>query len=374
MTSTPDFLHVPLVDLATSHAMIQPLLRAKAVEVIDSFAYIGGDYVKTFEREVSQVIGCHHAIGVSSGTDALLAALMAYGVGPGDEVITTPMTFFATAGAIARLGATPRFVDIDPRTFNLDVQAVEAAITPRTRGVIPVHLFGQMCDMRALGALAKAHDMWVVEDAAQAIGATRDGLRAGAAGDVGCFSFFPTKNLGGAGDGGLISCQDDELAERVRILCRHGAQPKYVHHVVGANFRLDALQAALLTVKLGVLEDWTAQRRQNAAYYDEMLADVVKTPLIPEGSQSVYHHYCVLVPERDEVAARLREFGVGTAIYYPRPLHVQQCFEHLGYAPGDLPVAERISQQILALPVWPGLSQAQREHVVRAVRSATKSD
>jgi dTDP-4-amino-4,6-dideoxygalactose transaminase len=363
-------MHVPIVDLATSHASIQPMLREVAIEVLDSFAYIGGEYVSAFEQQIAHFIGAPHAIGVSSGTDALLAALMAHDIGPGDEVITTPMTFFASAGAIARLGATPRFVDINPRTFNLDPQAVEDAITPRTRGILPVHLFGQMCDMRALCDIAQRHGLWLVEDAAQAIGATRDGLSAGAAADVGCFSFFPTKNLGGAGDGGLVTCDDSALAERIRVLCRHGAKPKYVHHVVGANFRLDALQAAMLSVKLGALPDWTAQRRQNAAYYDEMLHGVVQTPHIPQGSQSVYHHYCILTPHRDALADSLRALGVGCAIYYPRPLHVQSCFESMGYVWGDLPMAEQASQQILALPVWPGMNEAQREHVVRCVRAS----
>lgn len=360
---------VPLVDLATMHAPIQHLLREKAVQVLDSYHYIGGPFVASFLERVRHMLHARHAIGASSGTDALLAALMASGIAPGDEVITTPFTFFATAGSIARLGATPRFVDIDPHTFNLDPKKIEAAITPRTRAILPVHLFGQMCDMRAIQAIAREHDLLVIEDAAQAILARRDGLEAGSAADMSCFSFFPTKNLGGAGDGGLVTCQDDALAERVRLVCKHGAEPKYVHKIIGANFRLDALQAALLEVKLDILPTWTARRQQNAAAYDLLLADLVETPRkAHQGDEHVYHHYCVLLEDRDRVQRELRERGVHSAVYYPRPLHLQECFAHLGYAPGDFPVAERTASRILALPVWPGLTDAQIAYVAQSLR------
>lgn len=365
---TSPYLDVPLIDLAKMNSPIQQLLRDKAVEVLDSYQYIGGAYVRSFEEKMAELIGCRHAIGVSSGTDALLASLMALGIGPGDEVITTPFTFFATAGCIARLGATPRFVDIEKDTFNLDATQLEQAITTHTKAIIPVHLFGQMCDMKAINTIAAAHHIPVIEDAAQSVLARRDGLQAGNAGDVGCFSFFPTKNLGGAGDGGLITCNDDDLAHKIRLVCKHGAHPKYVHQIVGANFRLDALQAALLEVKLEMLPQWTSQRQQNAAAYDSLLSHLVQTPQNAHESIHVYHHYCIRIEQRDRIQKELKARGISSAVYYPKPLHLQECFAHLGYTPGDLPVAENTCQQILAIPVWPGLSSSQITHVTDSIK------
>lgn len=355
---------IPLVDLQPMHRQVRDALRDATARVLDATAFIGGPEVAAFERELGAYLGVDHVIGVSSGTDALLVTMMALGIGPGDEVITTPLTFFATAGGIARLGATPVFVDIDPRTFNLDPARVADAITPRTRAIMPVHLFGQAADMASLRTLADTHGLHLIEDAAQAIGATLDGIRAGALGDAAAFSFFPTKNLGAAGDGGAVTLQDPDLAARVRLLCRHGASPKYHHVAVGGNFRLDALQAAILRVKLHHLDDWNAARARTAAFYDEAFADSrIVTPRVIPGARSVYHHYSVLLPERDAVKRALAERGVGSGVYYPEPLHLQPCFDTLGYTPGDLPAAESVASSILALPVYPGLTQAQRERV-----------
>jgi dTDP-4-amino-4,6-dideoxygalactose transaminase len=300
-----------------------------------------------------------------------LVALMALGVGAGDEVITTPFTFFATAGSIARLGAKPVFVDIDPVSFNLDVAAVEAAITPRTRAILPVHLFGQPCDMRALGIVAKRHSLAIVEDAAQALGATTEDGAVGSLGDFGCFSFFPSKNLGGFGDGGLVTTTDAELYERARVLRGHGAKPKYFHALVGGNFRIDALMAALLRVKLPHLADYTAGRRANAARYDALFAEadlgerLVAPKRVEEGH--VYNQYVIRTSERDELAAHLAERGISTAIYYPKSLHEQACFADLGYATGAFPESERATREVLALPIYGELPRASLERVAAEV-------
>lgn len=366
-------MSIPFVNLEQLHAPLQPQLMAACERVLGSQHFIGGPEVTALERALAHLTHTSHAIGVSSGTDALLAALMALEVGPGDEVITTPFTFFATAGCIARTGATPVFADIDAQTFNLDPQAVARALSKKTRAIIPVHLFGQMADMSALKQVCEGLDVALIEDAAQAIGA-RDarGVHAGSAGDVGCFSFFPTKNLGGFGDGGVLTCHDEVLAARLRVVCRHGASPKYHHALIGGNFRLDALQAALLAIKLPHLHEWTAQRQQNAAHYDALLEDVrgVSLPVNRAGEGHVYHQYSVLVERRDEVRLRLAERGVATMVYYPEPLHTQPCFAALGYSPQELPVAMACASRILSLPVWPGMSAGQREEVASALRDA----
>lgn len=371
------------MNLESIHAPLRPHLLDACARVIDSQRFIGGDEVARLESMMCELTGARHAIGVSSGTDALLAALMALEIGPGDEVITTPFTFFATAGCIARVGAKPVFVDIDERTFNLDPERVEDAITPRTRAIIPVHLFGQLAPMAPLGELARRYGLAIIEDAAQAIGAGEDADaaemntrgRAGSLGDVGCFSFFPTKNLGGFGDGGMITCQDDDLADRIRVYCRHGAQPKYHHAVVGGNFRLDALQAALLAVKAEHLAHWTRQRQASAALYDHLLAsrEDVATPAFSKREAHVYNQYCVLIDDRDAVREQLTREGIGTMVYYPKPLHLQDCFVALGYESGSLPVTERTCERILALPIWPGLQEAQVEHVASALRAALEA-
>lgn len=363
--------HVPFMDLART---LDPL-HGDTMEAIDhvlrSHRYIKGPGVESFEQAMGRACGARHAVGVSSGTDALLVSLMALGVGHGDEVITTPMTFFATAGCIARLGATPVFVDIDPHTYNIDPSRIERAITPRTKAILPVHLYGHMTQMDALLAVARAHDLPVVEDAAQAVGATCPEGPAGSVGDFGCLSFFPTKNLGGAGDGGMVLTQDDARAQRVRVLASHGADPKYVHALIGGNFRLDALQAAVLSVKLPHLEGWNAQRQANARRYDALLAALpITLPVVRPGYTSTFHQYCVRVAGRDAVQQRLKELGVQTMVYYPVALHEQVCFADLGYTPRDLPEATRASHEILALPIFPGLTPQEQEHVAWALEQA----
>lgn len=359
---------VPMLDVVAQNAPLSEELREAFARVLESGQFILGPEVAAFEAEVAAYIGATHAIGVSSGTDALLLALMALGVGPGDEVITTPFTFFATGGSIARVGARPVFVDIDPVTFNLDPARVE--IGPRTKAILPVHLFGQTCDMRALREVAGS--VPIIEDAAQALGASGDAGPAGTVGAFGCFSFFPSKNLGGFGDGGLVTTMDDELAERARVLRVHGAKPKYFHAFIGGNFRLDALQAALLRVKLPHLEGWHARRRDNAARYTQLftaagLPPARLTPPTAVHERHVYNQYVIRTDRRDALAAHLAEAGVATAIYYPKPLHLQQCFASLGYRAGDLPNAERACAEVLALPVYPELGEERVQRIAELV-------
>ena len=361
---------VPLLDLKGQYEALEEEFSAAVAGVIDSQHFINGPNVVGFEAEVGAFLGAGHAVGCASGSDALMLALWAQGVGPGDEVITTPFTFFATAGAVSRLGATPVFVDIDPATFNIDPEAVEAAITPRTVGVIPVHLFGVPADMDRLCAIASQRGLFVIEDAAQSIGATLHGRQTGTIGDLGCFSFFPSKNLGAWGDGGLVTTMKDDLGTVVRQLRSHGNWPrKYLHVRVGCNSRLDALQAAVLRVKLPHLADWGAARRERVAIYQSLvqeagLADRVRFQHVPEGAVPVFHQCVVRVPGRDAVAAVLKERGVGHAIYYPRCLHLQECYADLGYAEGSIPVAEQATAEVLALPIFPELTAEQQREVV----------
>jgi dTDP-4-amino-4,6-dideoxygalactose transaminase len=361
-----------MLDVAAQNGPLIDRLTEKAADVIRSGRYILGPEVAAFEREVADYIGVEHAIGVSSGTDALMVALMALGIGPGDEVITTPFTFFATAGCIARVGATPVFVDIRPDTFNIDVGQVAAAITERTRAILPVHLFGQACDVERLLAIATKHDVPVVEDAAQAIGTKGPLGPVGTLGAYGCFSFFPSKNLGGFGDAGLVTTGDSQLADKARVMRAHGSSPKYYHSVVGGNFRIDTLQAALLRVKLPELAAWTAQRRENAARYDEAFSasglhqNLLRTPLRRfEGH--VYNQYVIRTSRRDELRTHLQAEKIATAIYYPVPLHRQECFAHLGYREGSLPVSEEASREVLALPVFASLGHARQKRIIDAV-------
>jgi dTDP-4-amino-4,6-dideoxygalactose transaminase len=363
---------IPLLDLSAQNAPLMDAIRAAFERVARSSQFILGEEVEAFEREVGVYVGSRHAIGVSSGTDALLVALMALDLGPGDEVVTTPFSFFATPACIARLGARPVFVDIDPVTYNLDVRAVDAAIGPRTRAVVPVHLFGQCCDLANLRDLCRARGVALVEDAAQALGASVGGLRAGTVGAFGCFSFFPSKNLGAFGDAGLVTTDDDALAERVRLLRVQGSKPKYVHHYVGGNFRLDALQAAILRVKLPHLDAWTRARRENAARYDAMFAaaglafDVLRTPArVADGH--VYNQYVIGAARRDALRAVLTARGIGSEVYYPEPLHLQPALKHLGLGRGAFPEAERAAREVLALPVFPELGEARQRRVVDAV-------
>ena len=362
---------VPFLDLVGLHAPLQAELEAAALRVVRSGHYIGGEEVEAFEEELGTTLQGAHVVGVSSGTDALLVALMAAGVGPGDEVITTSMSFFATAGCIARLGARPVFVEVHPRTFNLDPEALSLALTPNTKAVVPVHLFGQLCQMDQIMAMCQAAGVPVIADAAQAIGASLGGQGIGQWGQSAALSFFPTKNLGACGDGGAVLTTDPALADLIRSLASHGSGPKYYHARVGGNFRLDALQAALLRVKLPHLARWNQARRQNAALYMEGLDDLpgLTLPLVPPGHQVSWHQFCVVVDKgRDQLQQALAARGIETMVYYPRPLHEQACFAHLGYAPEDLPIAHRLSQQLLALPIAPGLRPAQIARVCREVR------
>jgi dTDP-4-amino-4,6-dideoxygalactose transaminase len=365
-------MKVPLLDLKAQYATIRTEVRDAIERVCESQGFILGPEVAALEEEVAAFCETRYAVGVSSGTDALLAALMAVGVGPGDEVITTAYSFFATAGTIARLGARPVFVDIDPRSFNLDTGMLERRITPRTKAIMPVHLFGRCCDLETVAAVAEAHGLAVVEDAAQAIGAHDDrGRNAGTVGAAGCLSFFPSKNLGAFGDGGMVLSNDPELAERLKVVRVHGSKPKYYHSIVGGNFRLDAIQAAVLRVKLKYLTAWTKARRENAERYrllfeDAGLADRVVLPEDRPGH--IYNQFVIRCPERDALQRFLGERNVGTEIYYPVPLHLQHCFKDLGHHDGDFPAAEVAARETLALPIYPELSGAAQEYVVTQVR------
>ncbi|KPK15124.1 MAG: transcriptional regulator [Myxococcales bacterium SG8_38] len=361
-----------MLDVAAENGPLLDRLIERASEVIRSGQYILGPEVDAFEREIAEHLGVAHAVGVSSGTDALLVALMALGIGPGDEVITTPFSFFATAGCIARVGATPVFVDIRPDTFNIDAEQVSAAVTARTCALLPVHLFGQPCDMQALSQIASKHGIAIIEDAAQAIGATSPTGPVGTLGSFGCFSFFPSKNLGAFGDAGIVTAQDAAAADAVRVLRAHGGQPKYHHAVIGGNFRIDALQAALLRVKLPELRGWTALRRENAKRYDTAFASAgldedSLSPPLRRFEGHVYNQYVIRTSRRDALQAHLEASGIGTAIYYPVPLHRQRCFEHLGYREGSLPVSERASRESLALPVFPGLGKTRQDRVIHTI-------
>ncbi len=360
---------IPSLDLHAHHAPLRAEIRAALDRVLDSQHFILGPEVEALEAELAAYCQCRHAIGVSSGSDALLVALMALGLGPGDDVITTSYSFFATAGCIARLGARPIFVDIDPATLNLDPAQVEAALTPRTRALIPVHLFGHLADMPALRDLARRHNLPIVEDAAQAIGAAEHGRPPGALGDLACYSFFPSKNLGGLGDGGLVTTNDDDLARRVRLLRTHGASPKYYHALIGGNFRLDALQAAVLRVKLPHLDGWNEARRRHAHSYTGLLRGLPLTlPVERPGYRHSYHQYVIRTPQRDALLAHLRREEIGAEIYYPVPLHLQACFAHLGYAPGQCPHSEAAALHSLALPIYPELTAAQLHTVALTIR------
>lgn len=355
---------IAMQDLAAEHAALRPELERAFRRVVNSGQFVLGREVEQFEEEVAASLDAPFAVGVASGTDALLLALTALGVGPGDEVVTSPFSFFATAGVIARLGARPVFADIEPSTMNLSVAAVRAAITPRTKALLPVHLFGRPVD-DALFELAERAGLPVVEDAAQALGARSARGPVGTLGTFGCFSFFPTKNLGALGDAGLVVTRDPALADRVRLLRSQGARPKYHHEILGGNHRIDALQAALLRVKLPHLPGWNARRRANAAAYDERLAGRLPTP--PSAPGHVYHQYVVRVPERERVRTALAAQGIQTEVYYPEPLHLQPCFSKLGYSPGAMPEAERACLEALALPIHPGVDRATVERVAGAL-------
>jgi dTDP-4-amino-4,6-dideoxygalactose transaminase len=380
--------NVPLLDLKAQFAQIKAEVMSVIDEVCASQHFILGEHVRALELEIAAYCSASVGVGVSSGTDALLLALMALKVGAGEEVITSPFTFFATAGTIARVGARPVFCDIDPHTFNISPAAVQAFIDTgcsvesgqlihratggRITALMPVHLYGQCADMDPLMAIARRYGLKVIEDAAQAIGTTyKNGEHAGTFGDVGCFSFFPSKNLGAFGDAGLCTTSDAELAERMRVLRVHGGKPKYFHALIGGNFRIDELQAAVLRVKLKYLDGWTAGRQRNAAFYDAAFAsaslgDRLRTPVAVAG-RHIFNQYVVRAGRRDALRARLTERGIGSEIYYPVPLHLQECFAYLGHSTGDFPQSERAAEETLALPIYPELEQSQLEHVVATI-------
>jgi len=358
-------MKVPLLDLKAQFASIRDELMPAIESAIESQRFINGPEVGELEKQLAKYTDCEFAVGVSSGTDALIVSLMALGIGAGDEVITTPYTFFATAGSIWRVGAKPVFVDIEPDTFNIEPSKIEAAITERTKAIIPVHLFGQTAEMDPILEIGARRDLVVIEDAAQAIGARYRGRSAGSMGAIGCFSFFPSKNLGGLGDGGMVVTNDEQLGARLMQCRNHGSAPKYYHAWVGGNFRLDTLQAAGLIVKLRYLEGWHKARRRNAARYDELLADIdgVVTPVVLPHNESIYNQYVVRVPRRDACQKFLAERGIGSAIYYPLSLHQQECFATLGYGAGDFPESERAAAETLALPIDPELDDKQVDYV-----------
>jgi dTDP-4-amino-4,6-dideoxygalactose transaminase len=363
---------VPLLDLQAQYRPLREDILAVMRRVADSQRFIMGPEIEGLERELGKMLGIGHAIAVSSGTDALLLPLMALGITQGDEVITSTYSFFATAGAIVRVGARPVLVDIDPVTFNIDTEQIEAALTPQTKAILPVHLFGQSADLDPIMRMAEQYDLPVIEDAAQAIGATYGSRPAGGIGAFGCFSFFPSKNLGAFGDAGLVTTNDDDLAKRARLLRTHGMEPKYYHHLVGANFRMDALQAAILRVKAPHLAAWTEGRRRNAARYRELfreagLGDAIRLPPEPTDRLHIYNQFVIQTPERDALKRHLDEQGIGNEIYYPVPFHLQPCFADLGYQRGDFPHAEKAANESLAIPIYGELTLDQQQAVVSAI-------
>jgi len=364
-------MRVPLLDLKAQWATLRDDAMRGVAEVLDSQICIGGPKIVELERQIAGLSDCRYAVGVSSGTDALLCSMMALGLGPGDEVITPPFTFFATAGSIVRAGATPIFVDVDPRTYNLNPELIERALTPRTKAIVPVHLFGQMCDMDPIMEIADRHRLHVIEDAAQSISAVYKGRKAGSIGTVGCFSFFPSKNLGAAGDGGMIVTNDEALAKKMALYRNHGAEPKYYHQFVGGNFRLDPIQAAVLLAKLPFLDQWSAARRRNAEYYNRCFQGAaIVTPFLLSDCVSIYNQYVIRVERRDTLLASLRAKDIGTEIYYPVPLHEQECFSHLRDRQDGCPVSSKIAREVLALPIYPELSEAQLAFVAESVLAA----
>ncbi|MCU0610170.1 MAG: DegT/DnrJ/EryC1/StrS family aminotransferase [Candidatus Eisenbacteria bacterium] len=374
---------VPLLDLKPQYASLRVEIQAALERVAESQQFILGPEVEAFEREIAAYSACAFGVGVSSGTDALLIALMALGIAPGDEVITTPYTFFATAGCVSRLGARPVFADIDPLTYNIDPDGIERVISGRTRAIIPVHLYGQMAEMDPIVDVASRHGLSVIEDAAQAIGAEYRSRRAGSIGHIGTFSFFPSKNLGGFGDGGMVTTADGAMADRLRILRNHGASPKYYHKVVGGNFRLDALQAAVLRIKLRRLDGWTEARQTNASKYRRLFVAAglcdpaspaaptddypVVLPAEADRRRHIYNQFVIRALRRDGLIAHMKARSIGHEIYYPVPLHQQECFADLGYRPGAFPESERAAAQTVALPIYPELTARMQESVVSAI-------
>jgi dTDP-4-amino-4,6-dideoxygalactose transaminase len=364
---------VPLLDLKAQYKTIKYEIEPAVKEVMESQYFILGPKVKTFEEHTAEYCRTKYAVGVSSGTDALLIALMAIDIQPGDEVITTTYSFFATAGSITRLQAKPVFVDIDPASYNIDPGKIEAAITEKTKAIIPVHLYGQTADMNPIMDIARKHNLYVIEDAAQAIGSEyKDGCRAGSIGDIGCFSFFPSKNLGGFGDGGMVTTNDEKLYQKLVYMRNHGAYPKYYHRMIGGNFRLDALQAVVLDIKLKYLDEWTAGRQKNADYYDagikaRGLPNKVKTPVRLDGYRHIFNQYILQVDKRDSLVEYMKEHNIGCEIYYPVTFNNQECFKYLGYKRGDFPAAEKAADKTLAIPIYPELSAEQKDYILDTI-------
>ena len=363
-------MKIPPLDLKRQYAIIKDEIDSAIQNVLNHGGFILGPEVKELESELAGYCGSKHGIGVASGTDALLLSLMAVGVKPGDEVVTSTFTFFATGGVISRLGAKPVFVDIDPETLNIDTALLEKAVNSKTKAIIPVHLYGQVAEMDEVMSIAGKHNIPVVEDAAQAIGALYKSKKAGSFGATGCFSFYPTKNLGGYGDGGFITTDDDDLADLLRRLRIHGARPKYFHAIVGVNSRLDSIQAAALLVKLKHLPDWHEARRARANIYDELLAGVdgVRTPVVRDYNYHIYHQYTILAEKRDQLREHLKSKEIGCEIYYPLPMHLQECFRDLGYKKGDMPVAEKASEMALSIPIFPELTGEEQKYIADTIR------
>lgn len=365
---------VPLLDVSRSNGPLREEILAALTRVVDSGKFLFGPDVQKLEQSIAELCGTQHAVACASGSDALSLALMALDIGEGDEVIVPSFTFFATASAVWRLNAKPVFVDIDPRTFNIDPERIEEAITPATKAIIPVHLFGQCADMDTIADIAQRYSLWMIEDAAQAIGAKHRGRPAGSMGTIGCLSFYPTKNLGGMGDGGMLTTSDAPLAERLRLFAAHGMSPRYYHKVVGVNSRLDTLQAAVLNVKLTRLAQWTKQRQAHAARYDELLESRLGSQFVGRSTapsyavhcEHVWNQYTIRIAgnRRDAVKAQLAQAGIGSEVYYPVPLHQQECFRSLGYGPGTLPETERAAAEVLSLPVFPEMTAAEQDLVV----------
>jgi dTDP-4-amino-4,6-dideoxygalactose transaminase len=363
---------LPFLDLKAQFATIRSEILDAVTHTLDSQHFILGPEVEALEKAISVLTGCSHAIGCASGSDALILALLALEIDRADEVITTPFTFVASAGSIARVGAKPVFVDIDPVTFNINPQAIEKAITPRTKAIMPVHLFGLSADMNAIHEIAAAHRLSVIEDAAQAIGARYEGRAVGSLGQLGCFSFFPSKNLGGAGDGGMITTNDAKLADRLRVLRVHGARTKYEYEMLGMNSRLDALQAAILRVKLRHLDRWAVARRNNAQRYRELfrefrLESMITSPVASARLSHVYNQFTIRVKDRDALREHLQDRGIPTEIYYPKPLHLQKAFAYLGHKKGDFPASESACLEVMSLPIYPELTEEQQRSVVAAI-------
>lgn len=363
-------MKVPLLDLKAQYDDIMGDIKTALEGVFNSHSYILGPEVKAIEEEIAEFCHVKHAIGCASGTDALVLSLKAIDILPGDEIITTPFTFFATAGSIHRVDGKPVFVDINPRTFNIDVNKIEAAITEKTKAIIPVHLFGQPSEMDKISEIAAKYDLKVIEDTAQAIGAKFKGKPAGYYGDIATLSFFPSKNLGAMGDAGMCLTDDEELSEIINMLRTHGEHPKYIHKWVGLNSRLDTLQAAVLLVKLPYLNDWTKQRQENARYYYKHMADIkeIELPYIHPDAESIYNQFTLQVERRDELMSYLREHDIGCNIYYPKPLHLQECFSYLDHKEGDFPVCESVTQKVLSIPIYSELSTIQQDYVIDTIR------